>query len=157
MRTGARASLTLSRSPCKHSGWTPETQMHHRKWKYRVLRILELTLYFSFFISLCFGLPEAYGVPRPGIRSKPQCGNDQSFNHSSDGTCTLSQQRCCQSHCATVGGTLEPSFFIAGERHQDRGGLGLAGGFTRQANLTTGMAPGLTPGPLWAVGLAPSG
>lgn len=66
MRTGARASLTLSRSPCKHSGWTPETQMHHRKWKYRVLRILELTLYFSFFISLCFGLPEAYGVPRPG-------------------------------------------------------------------------------------------
>lgn len=66
---------------------------------------------FFFFFSF-FGRPAAYGVARPGIRSKPRLQPKPQVQQSlilnplcwaGDQTCVPALPRCRQSHCATVG------------------------------------------------------
>ena len=73
---------------------------------------------FSFF--LLFDCPVAYGVPRPGINSKPQLQpkpqllEGQNLTHCSEPgmePCIPELQRCSPSHCSTVG---TPISFLCG-------------------------------------------
>ena len=68
--------------------------------------------FFFFFLSFLFGCPVAYGVLRPGIRSKPQLWPMlQLCQHwipnplcwAGDRTCISVFQRCCRSCCTTAG------------------------------------------------------
>lgn len=66
----------------------------------------------SVLFFFCFGHPVVYGILGSGIRSELHlqlhcsCSNTGSFNslcRARDQTCVLALQRCCTSHCTTVG------------------------------------------------------
>ena len=66
----------------------------------------------KFFFFSFFSCPAAYGVPRPGIRSKPrsgpksqlwQCWILNPLCQAGDLTCVPLLPRCCQSRCVTAG------------------------------------------------------
>ena len=74
--------------------------------------IVLLFMGFCFVLFLFFGCPVAYGVPRPGISSKPQFWPNlqlwqrQTLNllcRAGDQTCVPALPRHHRSHCATTG------------------------------------------------------